>query len=206
MNRSVKFVRKKAKKRKPDRRIQRTRNMLNDALMSLVIEKGYEATTVQDILDRANLGRSTFYTHFRDKDELLTAGLQQMQKMIEKIDSNFNRPRGPGRHHPSARMILEHTAQHHRFYKAMLGKPGGEIVEGFLSRYAITLVGQHLKSLAAGKKTAIPHEILVHFIASSFLGILTWWLSHDLPYSPEEMDRMFHQLIIPALNAGLTSY
>src|SRR5262249_13680223 len=153
--------------------------------------KGYEATTVQDILDRANIGRSTFYAHFRDKDELLTAGLQEMQKMIEEIDSKLPTVPGPARHHPSARMILEHTAQQHRFYKAMLGKPGGEIVEGFLSRYAITLVGQHLKALrSAGKKMVIPHDILAHFIASSFLGILTWWLTHDLPYSPEEMDRM----------------
>ena len=53
----------------PDRRVQRTRKLLQDALMALILEKGYEAVTIQDIIDRANVGRSTFYAHFLDKQQ-----------------------------------------------------------------------------------------------------------------------------------------
>ena len=56
-----------AKAKKMDRRVQRTRQLLQDALIAMVIEKGYDATTVQDIIDRANVGRATFYAHFPDK-------------------------------------------------------------------------------------------------------------------------------------------
>jgi len=61
-----------------DRRVQRTRQLLNEALMSLIVEKGYEAITVQDIIDRANLGRSTFYAHYQDKEDLLLSGMEKI--------------------------------------------------------------------------------------------------------------------------------
>jgi AcrR family transcriptional regulator len=61
-----------------DRRVQRTRRLLHKAFMSLILEKKYESITVQEILDRADVGRSTFYMHFRDKDELLVSGFQYL--------------------------------------------------------------------------------------------------------------------------------
>ncbi len=63
---------------KPDRRIQRTRQLLHEALITLILEKGYDAITVQDILERANLGRSTFYAHYQDKEALLLSGFQEL--------------------------------------------------------------------------------------------------------------------------------
>src|SRR5882757_7171577 len=67
----------------PDRRVRRTRKQLHDAFIALVIEKGYEKTTIQDILDRADVGRSTFYVHYRDKEALLTANFDAMQEHLE---------------------------------------------------------------------------------------------------------------------------
>src|SRR5881396_2641445 len=66
----------------PDRRVQRTRKLLQDALVSLMIEQGYEATTVQDIIDRANVGRATFYAHFADKETLLVSRLEDLRAML----------------------------------------------------------------------------------------------------------------------------
>ncbi|MEJ2354006.1 MAG: TetR/AcrR family transcriptional regulator, partial [Anaerolineales bacterium] len=66
------------KKERVDRRVQRTRQLLNDALMSLIVEKGYDSITVQNIIDRANLGRSTFYAHYQDKDDLLLSGIEDV--------------------------------------------------------------------------------------------------------------------------------
>ncbi len=72
------------KKKAVDRRVQRTRQLLQDALVSLIQEKGYEAVTVQDILDQANVGRSTFYAHFRDKEELLLSRFEHLRSEFER--------------------------------------------------------------------------------------------------------------------------
>jgi AcrR family transcriptional regulator len=65
--------------RAPDRRVQRTRKLLQEALMTLILEKGYEAMTIQDIIDRANVGRATFYNHFLDKQDLLVSGFAELR-------------------------------------------------------------------------------------------------------------------------------
>ena len=71
-----------------DRRVQRTRTLLTRALMELIVEKGYQAITVQDIIDRANLGRSTFYAHFLDKEDLLMSGLEEVvHQLIQGMKS-----------------------------------------------------------------------------------------------------------------------
>ena len=66
--------------RRMDRRVQRTRKLLREALMELILEEGYDAISIQDITDKANLGRATFYLHFKDKDELL---LEVMDEFIK---------------------------------------------------------------------------------------------------------------------------
>ncbi|MCI0414433.1 TetR/AcrR family transcriptional regulator [bacterium] len=195
-----------AKKEPLDRRVQRTRQLLREALVSLVLEKGYEATTVQDILDRANLGRSTFYTHYSDKDELLVSGFEHLQQMIEEFDSHIpaGNPHRPAQKYQPTLAFFEHAAEHHRFYKAMVGKQGGEIVQRYLYKYISHLAGSHLTHLTPrGKKTPVPQEVIVHYMVSSFLTLLTWWLNHDMPYTPEQMYEMYHVLTLPGINAGL---
>src|SRR5258708_5227750 len=82
-----------AKEGVKDRRVQKTRKFLHDALVSLIHEKSYETISVKEILDRANVGRSTFYMHFRDKDELLVSGMHDMLRSIhhEAPPSSANR-------------------------------------------------------------------------------------------------------------------
>jgi AcrR family transcriptional regulator len=195
--------------RKPrlDRRVQRTRQLLRDALISAVLEKGYEATTVQDILDRANLGRSTFYSHYRDKDELLVSGFEHLTEIFEEYDAQI--PHGnherPVRAYPPVLLFFRHAADHHRLYKTILeSKQGSDIVQRYLYKMLSTRAGKHLKQLVPkGKKPAVPHEIILHYLVSSMLAILTWWLNHDLPYTAEEIYEMYHRLTIPGINAGL---
>src|SRR5262245_41400479 len=68
----------------PDRRVQKTRKLLQDALIELVAEKGYEAVSIREILDRANVGRSTFYAHFQDKDQLLHSILDRLDELFDE--------------------------------------------------------------------------------------------------------------------------
>src|SRR5215510_15281228 len=76
------------KKKKEDRRVQRTQQLLRDALIELIIEKGYEEVTVQDIIDRANVGRSTFYSHFMDKQQLLLSRLKQLRESLAQFQQS----------------------------------------------------------------------------------------------------------------------
>jgi AcrR family transcriptional regulator len=207
VNKSPGNVRKKRViEKKPDRRVQRTRQLLRDALTGLVLENGYENTTVQNILDRANLGRSTFYTHYRDKDELLVDGFEQLRLLFLKYDADIAAGKYPSGTHvydPSL-LFFKHAAAQHRIYKALIGNQGGAVVHAYLYKFCSQMIGSHLKHQAsAGKKPLIPHEVLVHFVVSSFLGLLTWWLNHDMPYSPEQIDEMFKRLTYPGMYAAL---
>src|SRR6266705_7027751 len=84
------------KMRKEDRRVRRTRESLHDALISLALEKNYDSITVQEILDRADVGRSTFYVHFSDKNELL---ISEMDNLREELSAAIERQRGTGERH-----------------------------------------------------------------------------------------------------------
>src|SRR5690242_13043987 len=112
------------------RQVQRTRQLLEEACIALILEKGYEAVTIQDILDRANVGRSTFYVHYDSKEALLMSRFQALQQAFEeharilfehdsfdKIDPQTitNLPM----------MMLKYVEHEHRLFKALLGKHGG---------------------------------------------------------------------------------
>jgi AcrR family transcriptional regulator len=200
MNKKHEIVRKQ--KKRVDRRIQRTRQLLREALTSLILEKGYEATTVQEILDRANIGRSTFYSHFRDKDELLVSGFEQFREMVEEFDGRFpHRPNRSAQKYSPALFFFHHAAQNHRLYKSMITS---ELVQNYLYKFITQIAGSHIKGLVpAGKRTPVPQELIVHYLVSSYLGTLTWWVNHDMPCSPEEILEMYHRLTLPGINAGL---
>jgi len=192
---------------KQDRRVQRTRQLLNEALMALIVEKGYEAITVQDILDRANLGRSTFYAHYRDKDDLLLSGFEWLRRLFEeqsqRVETGTHGPRGESSDPILA--FFQHAAEHHDLYKALVGKKGGEMVQAWLHQYVGDTVRSHLQARSRGARYAIPLDVVVHFAASSFLSLATWWLEHDMPYTAEQMNAIFQQLVMPGIELAMKS-
>lgn len=196
------------KKVRVDRRVQRTRQLLQDALLALIVEKGYAAITVQDILDRANLGRSTFYSHYRDKEDLLVSEFEHLKEMFEQPDVQA----AANKHKPRASMpapslaFFRHAGEQHQLYKAMTGEQGGEVMQKYLYRYIYELMKNHLdRRIASNRNLAVPGEILVHYFVSSFLALLTWWLDHDRPYSPERMEEIFQTLTLPGYKNALRS-
>ncbi len=193
-------------KARVDRRIQRTRQLLQDALMALIVEKGYAAITVQDILDRANLGRSTFYAHYRDKDDLLVSGFAHLKEMFEGFDADpaaTKRAFVAGTASPSLAMF-RHAGEQHRLYRAIVGKPGGETVQRYLYQYTTDLMRDHLRALLPDDgRLAVPREILLRYLVSSFFALLAWWLENDMPYTAEQMDRMFTSLTVPGFQAAI---
>src|SRR5712692_10072592 len=112
-----------AKAKKLDRRVQRTRQLLQDALIAMVIEKGYDAVTIQDIIDRANVGRATFYAHFADKETLLHSRLEDLRSFIG--ERQRQQPGSLG----FSLVMLEHAHSHFRLWESIAGRGGGAVAE-----------------------------------------------------------------------------
>ncbi len=193
------------KEKKEDRRIGRTRRLMHEALIALIVEKGYEAVTVQDILDRADVGRSTFYGHYRDKDELLLSSFEHLRTLFEEQQQALLASRRTGVE-SEINFILElfrHTGEHHQLYKAMAGKQSGEMILKYLHRYLYNLlIVPHLELMKLRASPPVPIEITTHYLVTTLLSLVTWWLDNQMPYPPEKMDEFFRRVTGPSIEAA----
>jgi AcrR family transcriptional regulator len=177
---------------KPDRRSQRTRHLLSAALVELIREKEYNTITVSDIIDRANVGRSTFYTHFRDKDDLFVGELDRVIELLsQRIPNQEEMPFFP------SLGLFRHVGEEYQLYKSLLWGPGIDLLIKHMQKSLSKRIEQGL--LESGRGFKIPIPILANFIAGSFLILLQWWLENKMVYSPEEMDKIFKELIMAGL-------
>lgn len=179
-----------------DRRVRRTRQLLIDALLALIVERGFEALSVQDILDRADVGRSTFYAHFRDKDDLLHAAFGRLRSVLALPAAGAT----PSNLATLSLALFRHTDAHRALYQAMVGRPSGAL----LTRTLHTLLSEYVQAHLAqkGSELPVPVEVAVAYFVSALLGLLTWWLDAPRGYSPEEMDELFRRLVGPALTSA----
>jgi AcrR family transcriptional regulator len=182
-----------------DRRIQRTRQLLQDALLALILEKGYDAITVQDVIDRANVGRSTFYAHFQDKEDLLLSGFDRLRTQFEEHLMG----QSPNNASPwsFSLSMFQHAQSQRPLYKALAGRQGSNVALAHIQNYLFVYLSDHLKRQLSKRKKDIPPEILAHYIASSFISLLTWWLDNNSPYSAEQMNDFYRQLVQPGVAA-----
>lgn len=177
---------------KSDRRVRKTRQSLREALLQLLLEKPYDQITVQEILDKADVGRSTFYAHFKDKDDLLMMGMpeQVLDFTNVKADALI----------PSVTSLFEHSQEGVVWWKKLYGTPL-MIMFGQLSRQKMvedwTARIEALKS--DGITYCVPSEIVATHLTGSLMSLLQWWQQNNMPYSPEEMNEMFHQMALNGL-------
>jgi AcrR family transcriptional regulator len=189
---------------KSDRRVQKTRQALQEALITLVLEKGYDAVMVQDILDRANVGRSTFYAHYQDKDDLLANRFEDLQKAFEdhaqlilaqslttseEINMEVNLPL----------FVLRYMEHEHRLFKALLGKQGstkhGNHFRGFFLKYTRNVLKNHARTQLSPYQL----EIVAQYLTSAFMTPVIWWIDNDMPCSVDELYGLIARLIEPGL-------
>ncbi|MFK7920700.1 MAG: TetR/AcrR family transcriptional regulator [Bacteroidia bacterium] len=151
--------------KKTDRRILRTRRMLFNSLIELILEKGYDAVSVQDIIDRADVGRSTFYAHFENKQHLLFSANDQLgPKMGHEIATN---------HKDFFTQFYQHAADNYDLARAMLGKGGGKLV---VDHFQMMIEAYFLKQTAPPISASPTAQVLAKALSSSTLGILSTWL------------------------------
>ena len=187
------------KSQKLDPRVVRTRQMLRTALVSLIEEKGFDAITVQDIADRAELNRATFYLHFKDKQDLLVKSLRDaIDELVADIGASTDEQGQlifDGSLRP-IKAVFEHVAQHARFYRVMMSAEGVPAFIAGVRDYMAEITLKWLRALQPKpRQSQVPLEIVANSLSWSLLGVLIWWLEHDMPHSPDYMAEQFRLLI-----------
>jgi AcrR family transcriptional regulator len=191
-----------ADKSTTDRRVKRTRALLHEALASLLREKDYDAIVVKEILDRANVGRSTFYTHFRDKDDLLVSSIHDLL-----VSPDMSRPPPTAKSYERLLWfglpIFSHVAQHRRSGRTKMGSRGRAILHEHLLRVLADLIAGHAEKIRPRRRRAgdgIPPALVVQFVASTFILVLNWWVDGSA-LSPSAVNDLFRSLVVPTLAA-----
>jgi len=184
-----------------DRRVMRTRQSLRNALIELMLEKPYEKITIQEIIDRANVGRATFYNHYQDKDDLLLRGVVELAQNQEDLDSDQS---GKERLHIEPLNTLEtagmfrHSQQNKRIHQVLFKRNRENVILQEISAVLYARVEEQLLQLKdPAFDHAVPLPILAHFISGGLWSLINWWHENDFPYTPEEMDEFFQQIAMP---------
>ena len=191
-----------------DRRVRRTQKALHEALIALLLEKNYDDLTVQEILDRANVGRSTFYTHFDDKDQLLVHGVDELRVVL---DSSLHRDRATMKPHERivgfSRAMFEHAHNYRNVYYALLNTQGWprvrQRIEGVLEDLIRRESRAEIERLRSAKSD-VPVDLFVHYLAASFFAVLMWWIDRRSRLTPQQIDEVYRSLVLPTIRAVLT--
>ena len=181
---------------KTDRRVERTRQLLQKALIELIRERGYDAITIQDIVDRANVGRTTFYLHYNSKDELFIS-------CHEAIVSDFR----IGPLHPLSREELLSpevplgmiSAYRHLeearplLYSIFQGKDSLLMLRRIRDWNAQEIEAS-LRAAFNEAEITIPFDVLANYLAGAQIALIQWWLEKRQPYTLQNLAQMFHRL------------
>ncbi|MDQ3711262.1 MAG: TetR/AcrR family transcriptional regulator [Acidobacteriota bacterium] len=190
-----------AKTEKHDRRTRRTERNLREALISLILEKGYDRVTVQDIIDRADVGRSTFYAHFESKDKLHLSAFDHVRDvLLHSGETGDDSSEISGDFNFNSLRLFQHAHENRRIYRALAGKASGDLFLKNMFRQMHDLFLQELQnSLPENRKDSVETKAAAHFYVSSLVSLLTFWLDNNLPLSPEEMNELFRSLAMRGL-------
>lgn len=181
--------------KKIDRRVRRTRRLLGEAVLALMLEKEYDAITIQDITEQADLNRATFYLHYNSKEELLVDALeQQFDELVEGIDQAANDATLWQDQTPEL-LTFQYVANHAELYKVLLGERGnGYIVHRIIEYIARITEADIDRCLPAEGELSVPGAIVARHVAGSLYALLSWWVLNDMPYPAEYMADITHKL------------
>jgi AcrR family transcriptional regulator len=181
-----------------DPRVRRTRQLLRNALIELIPELGYENIRIQDITDRATLNRATFYLHYRDKEDLLDRGFDEIWEELTVENPLPVKEGGYLSLDGTMLTILsdfKHLRKYADFYRVMMGRHGmAHFIHRMQDHVYKTTKNRLLSIVGDPPDSPLPIGMVLHYISSAYVGLMHWWLEHDMPYEPEEIARMIVQL------------
>lgn len=200
------------KKNKIDRRVQRTRQALRSALLELIREKSYDAISVEEITQRANLGRATFYLHYKDKEDLLVDEFSELANERARTLSeipfsdwlpDLENPERTIENKPTEPflMVFQHVANHADIYRILLQNEKSDRIFERIRKIVAQSITEFMQNKIENDPIPIlfevPIELLSAYFSGALLSCVDWWLEQGETYSPEEMTRMFQWLFFP---------
>jgi AcrR family transcriptional regulator len=179
-----------------DLRVRRTHKLLQEAMIELITEKGFDAITVGDIAERAMINRATFYRHYEDKYDLVAKIFEETaNELVDNMKPFHDESRkfDPERPPELWIQLFEHVQQHARLYRAMLGKNGSSWFAARMRDHAVKLIlereqrREHLKGPRQQIEPAMPQEMSVVLFSHVLIGSIVWWLESEKSYTPRQM-------------------
>ncbi len=175
-----------------DRRVRRTRRALAESLMALASTRPYESITIRDITERADVGYATFFRHYGSKDDLMLEAFQdvttELEAMAGQQEAEFFQAEG--------RLIFQHVHEHPALYRSILDSV-------VFTRKLKNALAKHIQRQAAGHHAhgildSVLQDIAVHHMMTAVVGLIEWWLEHDLQPDAAEMGRIYERLVVEA--------
>jgi AcrR family transcriptional regulator len=192
---------------KSDRRVKRTQALLQNALLELIDERGYDAITIQDIVDRADVARTTFYVHYGSKDDLFMSCHAAMVSEF-KADALFPHPLAPEellspQTPPSLIAAYQHLDEARlRLSPILQGKDGALLLRRIRDQSA-QAIEANLRAAFTNAEPAIAFDLLATYLAGAQLALIQWWLEKRQPYTAEKLADTFHRLQQAAIRDAL---
>ena len=178
-----------------DRRVKRTQHLLAEALIALTLAKGYEAVTIRDITERADVGYATFFRHYPDKEALFQDVIEVvLAELIELLQRQT--PDGDGE--AEGLLIFSYVQEHTELCRVLLSNRGSIAL---LNRIRAVGVRSALQEHAPLDGSPIPPEIAANHLVASSIALIQWWLEQDMPYPPARMAAIYNTLIVAPIRA-----
>ena len=180
-----------------DRRVKRTQQLLAKALIALTFEKSYEAVTIREITERADVGYATFFRHYVDKDALLhdvvEVVLSDLLELLQHESSADSLAQGL--------LIFRYVHEHSALCRLLVGS-GGSLT--LLNRIRNVGAERALERNKIFEEAAIPAPIAANHVVAASIALIQWWLEHDMTYPPERMAAIYDALIVAPTQALLS--
>lgn len=173
------------------RRALRNRQAIKTTAQALLLEKGYDELTVQDITERADLGYGTFYNYYKDKDELIWDILQPACPRELELNGHASEEIGFGCY----LQAFEHATENWQLFRTVLGSNGVKALTTNMEEFFAPQIERILDITGLSKKLSTPKELLTECVTGALVRIMTWWLQTPNEYSTEQIAAMFYELI-----------
>ena len=184
-----------------DRRITRTRQVIYETFISLILEKEFSQIAIKDITNQANISRSTFYSHYQDKydllDKIIQEKLSELSQLLKESKSNYMKYQSDMEvPDPYFVTFFEHLAINKNFYHTMFTKMDSSEFHTKMFEVIRESFYNRVSSMEKEKKLLVPLDILLDYSSSSIIGITKVWIENNMIYAPHYMALQLTRLAI----------
>jgi AcrR family transcriptional regulator len=176
-----------------DLRVIKTKRGLREAFIRLLLEKGYDAISIQDIATEAEAARVTFYRHYKNKEELLLDCLEVVyEELLERVKQVT--AQGDQQEYLPLMVFYKHVQEKEELYQILFSSQGAQFLITRMTELIAQRTIMQIENRFEAEQLLVPIEIIANYIGSALIGLVVWWLENDKPYPPEYMAQLSYWL------------